>query len=242
MNKNKSKEELVQNLNLGKDLCVFHIKTIGHKNIFTICNYNETKISDIIKKFFDNYECKSHEHIRLFSEELQEYIDNPVFLNDTPKDLCLSQRTTIVLKNVIPQEVLNEAKRITKEQDTEIRERVKKLKTQDGMQLFVKTLTGKTITVQCCSSFTIEELQYLIYDKENIPIGEQRLLFSGMQLENNRTLADYNIQKESTISLILRLRGGMYHETSGKAGNYEYLKDNILIVDNVVIDLIEKIE
>ncbi|KAJ8589451.1 ubiquitin-domain-containing protein, partial [Rhizopogon salebrosus TDB-379] len=69
-------------------------------------------------------------------------------------------------------------------------------------------LTGKEVVVWGHSSETIEMLKIQVQDTEYIPIDQQRMVFAGKQLEDTQTLADYNIQKESVIYLILRLRGG----------------------------------
>ena len=80
---------------------------------------------------------------------------------------------------------------------------------KDGrMRIFVKTLTGKTVTIHVCPHFTMDQLKLLIQAQEGIPRNQQRLVFAGEQLEDARTVSNYNIKQEDTLQMCLRLSGG----------------------------------
>mmetsp|Transcript_44370 Transcript_44370/g.70255 ORF Transcript_44370/g.70255 Transcript_44370/m.70255 type:complete len:156 (+) Transcript_44370:75-542(+) len=83
------------------------------------------------------------------------------------------------------------------------------LKLRGGMELSVKTLAGKTVTVEVEEGETIGDIKAKIQDKEGIPPKEQRLIFGGKQLDDRKTLQQYDIKEDSVINLVLRLRGGI---------------------------------
>ena len=102
------------------------------------------------------------------------------------------------------------------------------------MQIFVKTLTGKTVTLCVPDDVTVEEIKCGVCLEEGIPLDQQRIIYSGYQLSDGQQLSSYYTDgtiNESTLHIVLRLRGGMYHCVSGRDGSYKSLKE--LCLDNI---------
>lgn len=95
--------------------------------------------------------------------------------------------------------------------------------------IYVKGLTGRTIDLQISSQMSIEELKMKIQEKDGIPVEQQRFVFAGKNLDDSILVGRYNIQKDSTLHLVLRMRGGMHHITSTGIlrKDYELLQEEL---------------
>ena len=107
------------------------------------------------------------------------------------------------------------------------------------IQIQIKNMNGQTTSFNIPSNEKVINLKYMILDREGIPIDQQRLVFSGHQLDDDKRLDDYTIEDNSNIHLVLRLRGGMFHEFSGRNGEYEPIKSTleyILVINNDYVE------
>lgn len=98
---------------------------------------------------------------------------------------------------------------------------------KEKIKIQIKNMNGQIISFDIPSNEKVLNLKYMILDREGIPIDQIRLVFSGSQLDDNKRLDDYTIKANSNIHLVLRLKGGMFHEFSGRNGNYELIRTTL---------------
>lgn len=99
-------------------------------------------------------------------------------------------------------------------------------------KLQLKTLTGKDVIINIdLDTTTVSEFKSYVRYYEGIPEDQQRIIFNGKQLEDNKLLTFYDIKNDDMLHLIIRLRGGMYHEVSGRNGDYKPLENFFFIIE-----------
>jgi large subunit ribosomal protein L40e len=193
---------------------------------YAVFETGRTSVQQILKKFSQVYLSVDARPIRNFYVMIQD------------QNLCFSmtEKTRIdgdlikVKTEVVPEKTYDEI----------IRDRNQKMNTVNNYPIEIRTLTGKSIITPVVSDLTVAELKTIIQDKEGIPPDQQRLIWASKQLEDDKTMSDYNINRMTSnvpLWLVLRLRGGMHQETSGKDGAYCSLKSNIFTVDPDLDDL-----
>ena len=206
--------DLLTNNNLDK---VLLINTITNKKLIMRYKSNKTSLAAVKRYMCDvlKYKINTNNNIRFKYK-------NKILDND---EIPLEELGLVNKLNII--------KLVEHNIDSELYEKYLKLyentdKSNILCQIYVKTLTGKTITIDIYENMIGYFLKFEIQNKIGIPPAQQRLIFKGDQIADNEKLADI-FKSEDSVHLVSRLLGGMYHETSGRNGTYEELTD--LIID-----------
>lgn len=212
-----------------------------------IYNMKKTTIKSLIDNICENYlyEIKNtdinlkynNEHVKSSDSIINDYFakDSIIFvaLNENIKSENIYKKSNSYVSKYKKDEKINNL--IHDKIDNKIHKEIN----GQGYPIYVKALNGYTITLNINSDFTIHDIKLLIQNKLETRVDQIRLIFAGMILEDDQNVTKYNIQKDSTIHQVLRLRGGMFHEISSKNG-YHIIKEKILFVDCDIENLKEK--
>lgn len=218
------------NNNNFEDLCtkkypnIALIKTLTNKTLICRLDFNKTTVNNILQNLVDKIGYKAsnvdinqinfiHNKIKWYDREKTLHnlgcSDNLAELNMFYNNTKINPNKKKINLDEVKQKI-NSSTKIVK----------------------VKTLTGKVLHIKFIGELTCEELKLLIMVKIGMPVDQQRIIFRGIQLEDNRMLKDYDIKNEDYVHLVSRLRGGMFHETSGKNGSYKQLEFTIIDIDS----------
>lgn len=199
---------------------ILDFTTINYNSLCVVYNYKKTTILSILNLLNDNYSLGKTDNflklIEVHSEDLGRSIEEQDY-NKTGYDLKLNSKSRF--KFVLKQTTYKEKKRKENTEDVK----------QEEIQIFIKHLNGKITTLKVDNEMNVRELKKIIAEKEGIPPDQQRIIFAGECLEDKETLKEVGIKNCYTLHLVLRLRGGMYEETSGKSGNYQDLDKNVVL-------------
>ena len=216
---------MTETINLSIDQDIIKFKSLNNINIYGIYYPAKTTLNKVISTFYENYNWTNMCDLRLdiYSPEFKKYITE-FDCNKTMKDLGFKS-SELHLK-LLDKELI-----ISQDIDKYTNDIIKGIsESKDKFNIKIKTMMHKIIILDVIPSTTINELKYMI-QKEGIDYDLQRIIFNGKQLNDNDTFSDHNIIQGNELYLILRLRGGMFHETSGRNGNYQPLKTIIFNID-----------
>ena len=205
---------------------IFKFETIKNINIYVVYKQNKSKINQIIEFFEQNYDF-GNSKLYYTCETIKRNF-NDIEMTKTPDELSLAKLENIRI-SLTPQKYI--IKKPVYSYDEAYIEKLFNSETPT-FEIFIRTYTGKTRAIKVTNNYRIKDIKLMIFKLEGVNVKENRMIFAGKMLENKKTLKDYNIQRQSTLHMVLSLRGGMYHETSGKSGNYQPLKTCVLIMDD----------
>jgi len=224
-----------------KDKNVINFTTLNNVNLYFVYDPQKTSFGNLVNTLFNNYNCKHYDRndMVLYSNQFKKTLCD-IDPNTKMSDIGFDKITRInILTARDAQRKMNIDGRLS---DGELSEKVnnlkmqcdeaKKLEENSVQNLSIHTLTGRTLSLETLSSFLVSDIKTLLFSSEGIPEDQQRIIFFGKQLDDNQTLSSCGIQDGSKLHLVLRLRGGMFHETSGKAGNYGVLESCTIYVVN----------
>ena len=209
-----------------------HIFNQMFNNIVTINTLNNNKIhikydpqvqsiQTIWKWFFNEFKYKCDD----FNEYNYKFVDE----NNVEIPITSSINETKAITNTTKKFKLMLKPKASYGEHVQVEYNPDKFKKSDtSVMIYLKTLTGKSLTIHIndMSNVTVDELKLFVQDSEGPLPDQQRFIFNGRQLEDGNTLESYGLKLESVIHLVLRLRGGMFNEVSGRNGAYEPLLEN----------------
>lgn len=217
-----SVNDLIKLVKLPDEVNILKIVSVVGKNLYLI--YRDTlTIGEMIKNIEDNYYPQNFKAKYHFSQSI---IDFKLFGNYKLKNFVKQDEYLIISSDD------SYKKKNKYNYDNDHLETLRYLHSEPEGELYIKTLSGNKYIIPYYEKLTIIDIKDLIYEQLKIPPDEQRLSYKRFGLQDDLSLYDYGIKCYSEINLVLRLRGGMYNETSGKLGNFEPLKDCIIIANN----------
>lgn len=209
-------------ISLNDDHGLAKFITLNDCNIYAIYNKNKTTYKNIINTFFENYSCKEVERNKI-----------ELYLLDTKKLIDENLYSETLSTIVTPNKIITFKLRVKHNNHHKKIDNIDTDNQNKGneISIYVKALDERVYHININENNTIFQLKEKISKLTRIPSDQMRLIFSCNRLSDNEIIKNYNITNGNTVNMVLRLRGGMYHETSGKNGNYEQLKELLFLVD-----------